>query len=898
MKNKMKKGLAFLLSFVMVLALTGMQAPVTAKAAEKVAFSCTTKSVAIGGTYTLTVDGVTDTKATYSWSSSKTSVAVVSSKGMITGVAPGSATIQCKITMSDNSTQTLSCKVTVKEHTPATSIAISNAKCDTINAHILKVGESYDFNRTLTPSTSNDKTYWYIQDEDYAEVDSSGVVTAKKEGITMLVAQAGIDRVDAELPTNTIVDYVYLYIVSANAQQGTTPVNPSATPTTTPGIRPSVPTTATPTPTIAPTATVTPTPTVAPTATATPTVTEAPVYGEAAVAHVNLVSFNELQIVFGQPVVKSTILKTNGMLTDCIDIVGRSNALDYGDLTGELSQDGMTLTIFASNGFKGIYQISVFSGIQTTNGNMVATYSEQKRLIDDVKPYCTDIKVDENGYLNTIYFSEPIEIDNMEIVGVENCNGSTKELLQDATNYVLAEDGKSMSIDLSYIRSEDENKDLVVVINGITDKAGNYTSPSYSLQLTLRADTKFRAVANLVSIERISLTEVVAVFDGKLIDAGEMTVGNYTVPGRVDPDNEYRGIYELNDAQMKLTGIQKVTVSKWYSYFATSAADTSKQYSVDFTQSKSSPVLKDATISQKVENDIVITTITLVYDKNVNLQEFDGILQGTFSGSNGYILPIDLTYTAKEDGNKIILTIDDSQMSESGEYMITLPAYFCADTYYNYTTEKKINLKVDVESTVKLPAPYEVVQDDTDASKIYVKFAYMLDKASAETVQNYIINSTTPASATLIEQTQDGATVCLTLSSKAIRYNGTYPVEIKNIKGYGDSMKKMDKYEIMLYLVENTPPAVKSVKLISSSEVVLTFEENIQGDPDFAVYLPGTTKDIASYSYIADDNTVHIELISSTSGKVVVEPTTFCNLEDENGNKAVLKNSYTATKSY
>ena len=138
----------------MVLALTGVQAPVTAKAAEEISFSCTTKSVAIGGTYTLTVDGITDTKATYSWSSSNSNVAVVSSKGMITGIAAGSATIKCKITMSDDSTKTLSCKVTVKEHTPAESIAISNAKCDTINAHILKVGETYDFNRTLIPATS------------------------------------------------------------------------------------------------------------------------------------------------------------------------------------------------------------------------------------------------------------------------------------------------------------------------------------------------------------------------------------------------------------------------------------------------------------------------------------------------------------------------------------------------------------------------------------------------------------------------------------------------------------------------------------------------------------------------------------------------------------------------
>lgn len=899
MKNKMKKGLAFLLSFVMVLALIGVQAPITAKAAEEITFSCTTKSIAIGGTYTLTVDGVTDNKATYSWSSSQSGVAVVSSKGMITGISAGSATIKCKITLSDDSTKTLSCKVTVKEHTPAESIAISNAKCDTINAHILKVGESYDFNRTLTPATSNDKTYWYIQDEDYAQVDSSGVVTAKKEGITMLVAQAGIDRIDAELPTNTVVDYVYLYIVSADASQSNPTTKPSIVPT-----RPTTPTiTVTPTPTVPPVMTVTPTPTIAPTEIITPspapTVTETPVYGEAAVTRVSLLSFDELQIVFGQPVEKSTVVKTNGTLTEYIDIVGRSNALDYGDLTGELSEDGMTLVLRASNGFDGIYQVSITSGIKTIHGGMIASYSEQKRLSDTINPYYIETKVDEKGYINTIYFSEPIDITNLEIVGAENCSSDTADILRYIGNYTLAEDGKSMSIDLGGIDYEDENKNLVVVMNGICDKAGNFTSP-YSLRITLRADTKFRAVANLLSIERISLTEVVATFDGMLIDAGELTVGSYTVPGEVDIENEYKAIYQLNESQQKLTGKQLVTVNKWYSYYATGAANNTKQYIVDFTPSASSPVLKDTTISQSTEENIVITTVTLVYDKNVHLLKSTGTLQVTLAGNNGYIIPMDVMYTAKEDGNKIVITIDDSQMSTSGEYTITIPAYFCADTYYNYTTEKMITVKVDVESAAKLAAPYEIIQDSNDANKIYVKFDSMLDKASAETIQNYIINSATPANATLIEQTENGATVCLTLPAKAIQYTGTYPIQIRNIKGYGNAMNKMDTYKTMITLVENTPPVVASAKLISSNEVVLTFKESsqLQGYADFAVYLPGTTKDIAKYAYIAEGNTVYIELNSVTSGQVVVEPTIFCELHDENGNKAVLQKAYTATKSY
>ena len=280
MKNRMKKSLAFLLAFVMAFTVVGVQMPVTAEAATKIVFSCVEKTVAVGGTYTLAVQGVQDKKATYTWSSSNEKVATVSKSGVVKGVSVGSVTVKCKITMSDASTKTLSCKVTVKEQKAATSVKISNAKLGTINAHTIVVGESYDFNRTLIPANSNDKTYWYVLNEDYAEVDSAGVVTAKKEGFTILVARTGIDRVDAESRMNTVIDYVILNLVSSTSKpteipKVTTTAMPTATlkPTAKPTSKPEP--TATPKPTKTPTVTakptVTPKPTAKPTSTPTPT---------------------------------------------------------------------------------------------------------------------------------------------------------------------------------------------------------------------------------------------------------------------------------------------------------------------------------------------------------------------------------------------------------------------------------------------------------------------------------------------------------------------------------------------------------------------------------------------------------------------------------------------------
>lgn len=82
----MQKSLVFLLIFVIVFTLVGVQIPVTVQAATKMTLSCTKKTVAVGGSYTLTVQGVTDKKATYAWSSSDKEVAKVSAKGVVTGI--------------------------------------------------------------------------------------------------------------------------------------------------------------------------------------------------------------------------------------------------------------------------------------------------------------------------------------------------------------------------------------------------------------------------------------------------------------------------------------------------------------------------------------------------------------------------------------------------------------------------------------------------------------------------------------------------------------------------------------------------------------------------------------------------------------------------------------------
>ncbi len=115
----------------------------------------------------------------------------------VTSVGPGTANISCSITFAYKKTVNLYCKITVKA--AAERIEITNAREDRDLRHVIELGEEYDFNSKITPENSLEKTYWFIDNESYATVNSQGVVTAKKVGIVTLTAVAAQNEKDAAL---------------------------------------------------------------------------------------------------------------------------------------------------------------------------------------------------------------------------------------------------------------------------------------------------------------------------------------------------------------------------------------------------------------------------------------------------------------------------------------------------------------------------------------------------------------------------------------------------------------------------------------------------------------------------------------------------------------------------
>lgn len=143
--------------------------------------------VAIGETYQLsTVVSPADTTDTITFNSNSTSIATVSSAGVVTAKAVGTT----YITATTTSGKSANCFVTVVSE--ATDLTLSQDSCK------LRAGEEFVLNATVTPADATDKTIiWNTNNEEIATVSQDGVVTAVSPGKAIITAtsSSGITKI-------------------------------------------------------------------------------------------------------------------------------------------------------------------------------------------------------------------------------------------------------------------------------------------------------------------------------------------------------------------------------------------------------------------------------------------------------------------------------------------------------------------------------------------------------------------------------------------------------------------------------------------------------------------------------------------------------------------------------
>ena len=139
-----------------------------------------------GDTFTLT-ETVTPSNATnksVNWSSSNTSVATVSSVGVVTAKSAGSATITVKTIDGE---KTATCVVTVKAKTVnVTGVSLNKTSIS------MTVGDAQALTATVVPSNATDKSVsWSSNNTSVATVSTTGTITARGIGDCIIEATAG-----------------------------------------------------------------------------------------------------------------------------------------------------------------------------------------------------------------------------------------------------------------------------------------------------------------------------------------------------------------------------------------------------------------------------------------------------------------------------------------------------------------------------------------------------------------------------------------------------------------------------------------------------------------------------------------------------------------------------------
>ncbi|WP_310603748.1 Ig-like domain-containing protein [Anaerosporobacter sp.] len=845
MKHKRQKRLVYvliLLLLVQVIQPIGLLSS-KAAAAPKLNKSAITLSNK-GDMFTLLVSNkVSGSK--YTWSTSDKKVATVNKNGVVKAVAGGTATVRCKITFKTKKTKTLTCAVTVR--IPATGVSMSNKKLTANNCQTIKVGEQYDFNRKLTPSNSTDKTYWTVEDTSIATVDSKGIVTAKKQGLTRLIAATGTSRSNAN--KGIVNDAINLYVIGDTAE--VISVNQAS-------------------------------------------------------ATVMQIAFSEPI----NPDTVFNIDGSNNLLDNIAFLALKDDfgklASAYGGITGEFSTDYTLLTLKSEMPFSGKYRVTI-KNIGTKSEKMVDTYIRTVEFGDTVAPKYVDTTVDETGLIASINFNEPIDISRMSIEVVSRADGTalnavSSAVLKNKSVYRLSSDATSIIVNMNSINANDKNTLIYVLAKGIEDVSGNKTDPE-SISMQVFSDTTAKPQANLVSLERTAYYTITATYDRSIEKPGTLYVKGVSCNGTVDSKDKKVVKYTIPPSIAILTGSQSVSIVGYSGYnVASTVATTNITRTIDFTLS----MMSEAPKLVDYATDSNTNMITLNYSKKVNIGLSTGSLSAsvtvTYEGTTiTYTYATTIPYQAVVDGSTVKVILDSESLQQAGTYIVTIPAAFVTDDDDLPNTTPEIIAIVKTEAAVTptsnaLPAPVSILQAANDNSVINLVFENKLDVASATKASNYSFNNgVIVESATLTQNDKSKAVVQLRVSIASIITTAEYQLSISNLLGYGGSYTAIDSNPIKVTLKENNPPTLVSAVLTSNTTIVLTFTEAVKGSVNCTVTQNGNVLS-QSGSPVVSDMYVTISLNTSVSGTSGIYILVNGNLVDAVGNLAIISDGAIAVK--
>ena len=189
-RSRMKKTAAMVLAAAMVTSslsyMPPMEAQAAAQKATKITMSSSKLTIYKGQKKTLKVKAAPKAaKFTAKWKSSNKRVAKVNSRGVVSAIRTGTATITASVKGKNNKTLKATCKVTVKK-----PVLIKNMKLN-VTKVTLTEGQTKAIKATFKPKNASIKKLNYKSSKSsVASVSTKGKITAKKAGTATITASA------------------------------------------------------------------------------------------------------------------------------------------------------------------------------------------------------------------------------------------------------------------------------------------------------------------------------------------------------------------------------------------------------------------------------------------------------------------------------------------------------------------------------------------------------------------------------------------------------------------------------------------------------------------------------------------------------------------------------------
>ena len=144
-------------------------------------------TIKVTQTVTLRAQVTNTTQKDVTWSSNDESIATVSSKGVVTGVGKGVATIRATLNIDSNCYAEI--KITVEEALTPSSITIEGLTSTTG-----WVGESVQLNASIDPVEANSSIIWSTSDSTIASITENGLLTYLDKGVVSIKATSAVDE--------------------------------------------------------------------------------------------------------------------------------------------------------------------------------------------------------------------------------------------------------------------------------------------------------------------------------------------------------------------------------------------------------------------------------------------------------------------------------------------------------------------------------------------------------------------------------------------------------------------------------------------------------------------------------------------------------------------------------